>query len=98
MKHEQNPRPQFRRVDEQHRASIGFFIDGKPSQALAGDTVLTALLMNGCKLRNSEFGDGPRAGFCNMGACQDCWVALEEGSRLRACSEFIREGMRIVVA
>lgn len=92
-----NSRPQFRRVDEQHRPPIGFFINGQPSQALAGDTVLTSLLTNGCKLRDSEFGDGPRAGFCNMGACQDCWVTLEEGSRLRACSEFIRESMRIVI-
>jgi ferredoxin len=88
--------PQFHRVAETHRPAISFFIDGTPARALSGDTVLTALLTNGCRLRLSEFGDGPRAGFCNMGACQDCWVKLEAGERLRACSQFVREGMRIV--
>lgn len=75
---------------------ISFFINGTPARALSGDTVLTALLTNGRRLRMSEFGDGPRAGFCNMGACQDCWVSLEGGERLRACSQFVREGMRVV--
>ena len=31
-----------------------------------------------------------------MGACQDCWVALDDGTRLRACTSFVAEGMRIV--
>jgi NADH dehydrogenase/NADH:ubiquinone oxidoreductase subunit G len=31
-----------------------------------------------------------------MGACQDCWVALEDGTRLRACTSFVGDGMRIV--
>jgi D-hydroxyproline dehydrogenase subunit gamma len=88
---------QFRRLAEQHRACVNFFIDGRPVQALQGDTVLTSLLLNGSRLRISEFGDGARAGFCNMGACQDCWITLENGSRLRACSAFIEEGMRVVV-
>jgi hypothetical protein len=38
----------------------------------------------------------PRAGFCMMGACQDCWIATEQGERLRACSTFIAPGMALV--
>jgi predicted molibdopterin-dependent oxidoreductase YjgC len=38
----------------------------------------------------------PRAGFCMMGACQDCWIATAEGERLRACSTFIAPGMALV--
>ena len=98
MKTDRQSGPQFHRVAETHRPEISFFINGAPSRALSGDTVLTALLTNGWRLRLSEFGDGPRAGFCNMGACQDCWVSLEEGERLRACSQFVREGMRVVIA
>ncbi|MBS0419905.1 MAG: (2Fe-2S)-binding protein [Proteobacteria bacterium] len=89
---------QFRRLGEAHRQTVHFFVNGRPAQALAGDTVLTALLMNGARVRASEFGDGPRAGFCNMGACQDCWISLESGVRFRACSEPIRPDLRIVVA
>lgn len=62
---------------------------------MAGDTVLTALLTAGRRLRDSEFGDGPRAGFCLMGACQDCWVTLADGQRLRACTTPVSEGMAI---
>jgi hypothetical protein len=88
--------PQFRRLAESDRPRIRLVIDGRSCEALAGDTLLTALLTNGRRLRSSEFGDGPRAGFCLMGACQDCWVALDDGTRLRACTSFVAEGMRIV--
>ena len=88
--------PQFQRLAERDRPVIQFVIDGRSCEALAGDTLLTALLTNGRRLRSSEFGDGPRAGFCLMGACQDCWVALDDGTRLRACTSFVAEGMRIV--
>lgn len=86
---------QFLRVAEAGRTKIGFLLDGKPATALLGDTVLTALLTNGHHLRMSEFGDGPRAGFCLMGACQDCWVGLEDGSRVRACTTLMQEGMAV---
>jgi NADH dehydrogenase/NADH:ubiquinone oxidoreductase subunit G len=62
---------------------------------MAGDTVLTALLTAGRRVRDSEFGDGPRAGFCVIGVCQDCWVTLAGGQRLRACTTPVREGMAI---
>ena len=87
---------QFHRLVERDRPTLRFVIDGRPCEALAGDTLLTALMTNGRRLRLSEFGDGPRAGFCLMGACQDCWVALEDGARLRACTSFVEDGMRIV--
>lgn len=88
---------QFHRLGEQSRPSVNFYIDGRPALGLRGDTLLTALLVNGCRLRSSEFGDGPRAGFCNMGACQDCWIAFEDGRRSRACTTFLEDGMRIVI-
>jgi len=47
-------------------------------------------------VRVSEFSGTPRAGFCLIGACQDCWVRTEAGARVRACSTPIAEGMRIV--
>jgi NADH dehydrogenase/NADH:ubiquinone oxidoreductase subunit G len=43
----------------------------------------------------SEFGDGPRAGFCLMGACQDCWVAVEGMGRVRACTTLAQDGMAV---
>lgn len=78
------------------RTGIGFVLDGQALNALAGDTVLTAVLTHGAQLRKSEFSGEPRAGFCLMGACQDCWISTEQGQRLRACATFIEEGMRLV--
>ncbi|AXF24354.1 NAD(FAD)-dependent dehydrogenase [Burkholderia pyrrocinia] len=87
---------QFVRVAERERAAIAFTLDGHPAQALAGDTVLTAILVAQRRVRTSEFSGQPRAGFCLIGACQDCWVRTEAGARMRACSTPIAEGMRIV--
>jgi NADH dehydrogenase/NADH:ubiquinone oxidoreductase subunit G len=85
----------FVRLAETHRAPITIIIDGKPVQALQGDTLLVAMLSAMGHVRTSEFGDGPRAGFCMMGACQDCWVWTTGGERLRACSTPLTEGLSI---
>ncbi|MEN2468740.1 (2Fe-2S)-binding protein [Burkholderia sp. GS2Y] len=87
---------QFVRVAERERAAVAFTLDGRPAHALAGDTVLTAILVAQRRVRVSEFSGLPRAGFCLIGACQDCWVRTEAGARVRACSTPIAEGMRIV--
>ena len=83
------------RLAEFDRAQLHFTLDGQMCSALAGDTVLTAMLASGHALRRSEFGPEPRSGFCLMGACQDCWIWRDEGPRLRACTTLIAEGMRL---
>ena len=88
--------PRFVRLAETARPPVRLLIDGRPAQALAGDTLMVALLNNTRSLRESEFGDGTRAGFCLMGACQDCWVWTADGERLRACTTVVGEGMHIV--
>ena len=85
--------PLLRRVAEKGRAPVHFTIDGQPATALQGDTVLTAVLTQRAQLRRNEFSHEPRAGFCLMGACQDCWVMAASGERLRACTTFVTEGM-----
>ena len=87
--------PRFVRLAETVRPTVTMMLDGVAVQALQGDTLLTAILCVTGKVRRSEFGDGNRAGFCLMGACQDCWVWTEDGERLRACSTPVADGMRI---
>lgn len=86
------------RLAETARAPIGFTFDGEALTGLAGDTVLTAILLSRPALRGSEFGPEARAGFCLMGACQDCWIWQQEGPRLRACSTPLARGMRLLSA
>lgn len=88
-------RPRFQRVGETARPVIRLAVDGEPIEALAGDTVMTAVLTRRGRLRVSEFGDGERAAFCLMGACQDCWVRLADGRRLRACTTLVADGMDV---
>jgi predicted molibdopterin-dependent oxidoreductase YjgC len=85
----------LRRLAETDRLTVSFLLDGAPADALEGDTLLTAILVRDGHLRASEFGDGLRAGFCLMGACQDCWVIVEGGGRVRACTTPIEQGMRV---
>jgi len=86
---------QFLRVADESRQAVTIYVDGEPLRTLEGDTLLAALLLHGHVVRHSEFGDGPRAGFCLMGACQDCWTLAESGARMRACTTLVREGLRV---
>jgi predicted molibdopterin-dependent oxidoreductase YjgC len=86
----------FRRLKPGVGAEIEIEVDGRKLTAREGDTVLVAVLSGGGEtLRQSEFGDGPRAGFCLMGACQDCWMWTADGARLRACTTRVQAGMRL---
>lgn len=87
--------PLLRRLAETDRPSLAFVLDGAPAQALEGDTILTAVLTQHGRLRHNEFSLQPRAGFCLMGACQECWVRTADGRRLRACSQLIEPGMAL---
>lgn len=83
------------RLAEQARAPIAFWFDDVALTGLAGDTVLSAVLLARPALRRAEFGPEERAGFCLMGTCQDCWIWQENGPRLRACTTPLRDGMRL---
>lgn len=74
---------------------IRLTVDGSPVEAVEGDSLLAAVLLSGRTVRHLEFGGQPRAGFCLMGACQDCWVWLGNGERVRACTTLAAEGMAV---
>lgn len=76
------------------RPAIAFTLDGAPATALQGDTLLTAILVNATHVRTDDAG-GPRAGFCWMGACQDCWVEIAGHGRRRACTTPLLPGMAV---
>lgn len=84
------------RLRDASRPRVTLTLEGQPIEAQQGDTLLTALLAAGAgHLRESEFGDGHRAGFCLMGACQDCWVVVEGMGRVRACATLAAQGMEV---
>jgi predicted molibdopterin-dependent oxidoreductase YjgC len=88
-------RPRFVRGAETGRAPVRFRLDGCEVSGLEGDSVLTAVLTNADHVRVSEFSTAVRAGFCLMGACQDCWMWTDEGDRLRACTTPVEAGLAL---
>lgn len=88
--------PLLHRLTRQDHPAIPFTLNGQPVQGRAGDSLLTAILTLTDRLRRSDRLNHPRAGFCQMGACQDCWVTLADGQRLRACTTPLTAGMAIV--
>lgn len=87
--------PQLQRVAEIDRQLVEIQIDGWQLSAMVGDTILVAMLTQRGLLRQKQEGEAAGAGFCLMGACQDCWVWLEDGRRVRACTTYIEPGLRI---
>ena len=86
----------FRRLSPRPGPAIPFTIDGEAVEARTGDLLLGAILLHRFALRRFEFGETDRAGYCLMGACQDCWVGLADGRRLRACTTLVEPGMAVV--
>jgi len=78
--------------------AVRILIDGEEVTAHAGESVLVAVLTARNALRRHEFGDEMRAGFCLMGACQDCWVWLADHSRVRACTTAVVDGMHVLTS
>ncbi|MCC7275544.1 MAG: (2Fe-2S)-binding protein [Alphaproteobacteria bacterium] len=75
--------------------TVRVLVDGVPVAAHVGESVLAAVLAVSGHVRRAETGDEPRAGFCLMGACQDCWVWFGAGERGRACTTPVRDGMTV---
>lgn len=86
--------PLLKRIASFDTASVTFTLDGAAVEARSGETVLAAMLTHG-SLRLHEADGTPRAGFCLMGACQDCWVWLGPDRRGRACTTLVSEGLRV---
>lgn len=88
--------PLLHRVLPRRTQSVTIRIDGAPAEAHEGESLLLAVLTLGARLRLHEADGTPRAGFCLMGACQDCWIWTPQGVRLRACTTRVTAGMEVL--
>ena len=84
------------RVARFNSPPVRLSVDGQSIEANAGESVLAAMLRARDEIGKAELGGQGRAGFCLMGACQDCWVWLRDGGRIRACTTAVAAGMEIV--
>jgi hypothetical protein len=85
----------FVRVASATEEEFDIFVEGAPVSASPGQSLLAAILAAQGVLRRSDVAGENRAGFCLMGACQECWIWLEDGRRLRACTTNAAPSMRV---
>jgi len=93
----QHGRGRFVRRSHPEGAGIPFTIDGVSTEGAEGDTLLTALLLARPDLGPAAPDPRRRAGFCLIGACQDCWVRLRDAGRVRACTTLLEPGMAVLL-
>ncbi len=77
-------------------APVIFTFDGKPVTGYAGDTIASALYAAGRRTFSRSFKYHRRRGLlCCSGACANCLVNADGAPGVRACTEPLREGMRV---
>ncbi|MGN6169368.1 MAG: (2Fe-2S)-binding protein, partial [Solirubrobacteraceae bacterium] len=75
---------------------VRFTFDGQPVEGYEGDTVGSALYAAGRRTFSRSFKYHRRRGLlCCAGQCPNCIVAVDGAPGARACTEPIREGMRV---
>ncbi|HEX4279600.1 MAG TPA: 2Fe-2S iron-sulfur cluster-binding protein [Solirubrobacteraceae bacterium] len=75
---------------------IRFTFDGKPVEAYEGDTIGSALFAAGRRTFSRSFKYHRRRGLlCCAGQCPNCIVAVDGAPGARACTEPVREGMKV---
>lgn len=87
---------QFLTLRSGEEPDLTIYFDNHPILAFRGETIISALLREQSYLSFSEFDGAPRAGFCLMGACQDCSVWMQTGERLRACRALVEDGQKLL--
>jgi predicted molibdopterin-dependent oxidoreductase YjgC len=85
----------FVRLAAARVAEVPFTIDGVSVSGREGDSLLSAILANRPDLGCLPPDRRSRAGFCLIGVCQDCWVRLDGGPRVRACTTPLEPGMAV---
>jgi glycine/D-amino acid oxidase-like deaminating enzyme/bacterioferritin-associated ferredoxin len=75
---------------------IAIDVDGRATQALAGESLAATLTATGqLALRRHAQGGGSRGLYCGMGVCFDCRVSVDGRPGERACLTMVRPGMQV---
>ena len=76
--------------------TVAITVDGKPLDALAGETLAAALWANGIiTLGHHPDTGAPRGIYCGIGHCYECRVTVDGLPDVRSCLIPVREGMRV---
>jgi sarcosine oxidase subunit alpha len=88
------PQSPAERIDRS--TTLTFTFDGRTVTAYEGDTIGSALFANGQRTFSRSFKYHRRRGLmCCAGNCPNCLVAVDGAPGVRACTEPVREGLKV---
>jgi sarcosine oxidase subunit alpha len=88
------PQRDGERIDRERE--VFFTFDGKRVFGLEGDTIGSALFASGRRTFSRSFKyHRPRGLLCCAGQCPNCLVQVDGAPGVRACTEPVREGMKV---
>jgi len=77
------------------KGAVPFTWKGRAFEAVAGETIASALFAGGVRVFGHHPKDGAAQGmFCANGQCAQCLV-LADGSPVKSCMELVRPGMKV---
>jgi sarcosine oxidase subunit alpha len=69
--------------------------EGRGIDCHAGETLASALLVDGAGAFSTMRDGSPRTPFCNMGTCFDCALTVDGKALTRTCLTEVCDGMEV---
>lgn len=83
-------------LNKGERKPVTFTLDGKPVEAVEGDSVAAALFANGTRIFTRSFKyHRPRGLLCCSGRCPNCLMNVDGTPNVRTCVTPVQEGMQV---
>ena len=84
-------------IDFKDKKKITFYYNNKKIQGLEGDTIASALHVNGVKtLSHSLRFYRPRGFFCGIGKCSSCFMTVDDVPNVRTCIIPLEKNIRVL--
>lgn len=89
--------PLFNIPQLSNQETITITFEGKQMTVPKGISVAAALLLGGARdFRSSVVGMMPRAPYCMMGVCFECFVEIDGMPARQSCLVLVRHGMQVL--
>ena len=82
--------------EQRNRRRVIITVDGRPMEALEGESLAAALWAGGhVALRQDHESNTLRGLYCGIGHCFECRVTVDGIADVRSCLVQVRDGMRV---
>lgn len=75
---------------------LAIYVDGKPVNAVEGETVLSTLFAMGRQAISRNDHGHVVGAYCGMGICHCCALNIDGVEKQRACQTVVKHGMKVI--